>query len=465
MLVELIADLDHDNHPLAFEIARIPEDIRGFGAVKANRIAVSRVKQAELLTRFRGRQAQPSAAIGCWEGREAPAKYDKIGVPPRAVAGWRAAAVRVTAAKRIGGMEIAVIGGGNGAYAAAADLSEQGHRVRLWRRDEVAFAPVLERQTLTLTDVRGSREVAIALASTSIDAVTDGAELVLVPLPATAQASVAEALAPRLEDGQVVFLPPGTFGSYVMARRVRDLGKGVNVCFAEAGTLPYLARKRGPAEVAITARATRLPAGVFPAEAQARAFAVLTASYPAVERLTDALDGALMNAGPVIHPPLILMNAGPLEHFERWDIHNEGTQPAIRKVTDALDSERIAVREALGYGAPHFPLADHYDPEGEEWMYGNAAHERLADSGDWCEHIDLDRHRYMREDVAQGLAFLVSVADWAGVACPLARSLLAIASAILGEDLRATGRTLENLGLAGLSRDEMKALLVRGIVS
>ena len=52
-----------------------------------------------------------------------------------------------------------------------------------------------------------------------------------------------------------------------------------------------------------------------------------------------------MNAGPIIHPPLILMNAGPLQHFERWDIHNEGTQPAIRAVTDALDAERVALRE------------------------------------------------------------------------------------------------------------------------
>ena len=42
------------------------------------------------------------------------------------------------------------------------------------------------------------------------------------------------------------------------------------------------------------------------------------------------------------------MNAGPLQHFERWDIHNEGTQPAIRAVTDALDAERVALREALG---------------------------------------------------------------------------------------------------------------------
>ncbi len=94
-------------------------------------------------------------------------------------------------------------------------------------------------------------------------------------------------------------------------------------------------------------------------------------AFPGViEPCGDALSGALMNAGPVIHPPLIVMNAGPIEHFERWDIHKEGTQPAIRRVTDALDAERIAVREGLGYGSPHFPLAHHYASEGEQWMYG-----------------------------------------------------------------------------------------------
>ena len=71
-----------------------------------------------------------------------------------------------------------------------------------------------------------------------------------------------------------------------------------------------------------------------------------------IEPCGDALSGALMNAGPIIHPPLIVMNAGPIEHFERWDIHKEGTQTSIRRVTDALDAERIAVREGLGYGGP-----------------------------------------------------------------------------------------------------------------
>ena len=89
----------------------------------------------------------------------------------------------------------------------------------------------------------------------------------------------------------------------------------------------------------------------------------------------------------------------PLEHFDRWDIHKEGTGPAVRRVTDALDGERIAVREALGYGAPHFPLADHYASAGAEWMYGRGSHGRLTDSGDWREHIVLTAHRYMLEDI------------------------------------------------------------------
>ena len=170
-----------------------------------------------------------------------------------------------------------------------------------------------------------------------------------------------------------------------------------------------------------------------------------------------------MNAGPIIHPPLILMNAGPLEHFEAWDIHNEGTQPSIRRVTNALDAERVALREALGYGAPHFPLADHYDDERDEWMYGDSSHEKLTGSGDWREKIDLTTHRYMREDIALGLTFYVSLGEWAGVDMPVAKGLLAIASAVVDEDLRVNGRSWERLGLSGLSRSELTALLRGGV--
>jgi opine dehydrogenase len=356
-------------------------------------------------------------------------------------------------------MKIAVLGGGHGCYAAAADLAEQGHEVRLWRRDQAALEPVRASGAIMLIDHRGARAVAIANATPDIGEALRGAELILVALPATAQEDLARAMAPHLASGQVVFLPPGTFGSYVMAEIARRAGSHAEITYAETGTLPYLARKRGPAEVAITIRATRLPTGAYPAKRSVHAFEVIRLAYPAIEPCEDALSAALMNAGPVIHPPLILMNAAPLEHFERWDIHAEGTQPSVRTVTDALDGERIALREALAYAPPHFPLADHYTSE--RWMYGDA-HKKLVDSGDWREHIDLRAHRYMQEDTVLGLAFLVSVARWAGCDVPVATGLLALAGAILGCDLRRGPRTLEALGLASLSRPEFRRLLEQG---
>jgi opine dehydrogenase len=96
-------------------------------------------------------------------------------------------------------------------------------------------------------------------------------------------------------------------------------------------------------------------------------------------------------------------------------------------------------------------------------MYGRRVHKKLTDSKDWRERIVLTEHRYMREDVEHGLAFLVSVGEWAGAPCPVARGLLAVASAVVGRDLRASGRTLENLGLAGLSRTAMRKLLRTGL--
>ena len=349
-------------------------------------------------------------------------------------------------------MRVAVLGGGNGAHAAIADLTERGHEVRHWRRDAAAL-----RGRINLKDAMGMREVRIAKPCADIGEAVRGAQLVFMPDPAFTQADNAKRLAPLLEEGQVVFLAPGTFGAYVMGRAL-----GAHCAVAETGTLPWLTRMHGPETTAITARATRLPTGIFPARLNDEAFALLQRVFPAVEPVEDALSAALMNAGPVIHPPLVFMNAGPLEHFERWDIHKEGTQPAIRRVTDALDAERIAAREALGYAAPHFPLADHYRADGEEWMYGRRVHQKLTDSGDWKERIVLAEHRYVREDVEFGLAFLVSVCEWAGVACPVARGLLALGTAVLQRDLRAGPRTLEALGLAGLSRDAMRRLLREG---
>ena len=53
---ELLGKLSAENHALAIEMARLPEEIRGFGHVKERNLAATRAKWAELLARLRGQQ-------------------------------------------------------------------------------------------------------------------------------------------------------------------------------------------------------------------------------------------------------------------------------------------------------------------------------------------------------------------------------------------------------------------------
>src|SRR5205823_824499 len=98
---------------------------------------------------------------------------------------------------------------------AAGDLTERGHEVRLWRRDAQALAAS---QTLSLKDADGERRIELASVSPDIAAALRGAELVFMPDPAFTQLDNARRVAPHLADGQVVFFPPGTFGSHIPAQ-------------------------------------------------------------------------------------------------------------------------------------------------------------------------------------------------------------------------------------------------------
>ncbi|WP_127115824.1 NAD/NADP-dependent octopine/nopaline dehydrogenase family protein [Shimia sediminis] len=346
-------------------------------------------------------------------------------------------------------MKIAVLGGGNGSYAAVADFTEAGHDVHWWRRG--GSGP----PEISLTDHQGSRAVPTRVTS-DLESVIKRADLIFVPVPAFAQSEIADVLAPHLGDGQVVLLAPGSFGSLTMAQAVRAAGNNTDFVFAETATLPWIARKTDDDRLIVTTRANRLPLGAYPASQTDRARSVVASAFPDVSWIPveDALSAALLNCGPILHPPLVFMNAGAIEAQDSFEIHAEGTQPAIRLVQDALDAERIAVRTALGYDSPHFPLRDFY--ESDQWMYGKLGQDLPTDQPPPHEKIDFRGHRYISEDIAIGLAFMVSLGSWLGVPTPLASAFLEIASAATGQELANGPRTATTTALVQMSPEELR---------
>jgi opine dehydrogenase len=357
-------------------------------------------------------------------------------------------------------VNIAVLGGSHGGYTTAADLALAGHRVRLWRRSAEALEPVRETGTITL--IAEGRQGAARLDRATADAgeALEGAEVVIVPLPATSHDDVARHLAGRLTGKEVVLLTPGTLGAFVLARALARAGAPLPFAFAETGTLPYLTRKTGPTAVTAPVRAANLPAGVFPASRSAPALQRLQALFPAIRPCADALDAALTNAGTVIHPPLVLVNAAAIDAGQ-FDIHAAGTSASARRLIDAVDAERMATRRGLGYPAPHYELATYYDEaRAAEGLYGAGARAKVVASGLWSEVVSYE-HRYVTEDVVLGLTLFESAGRTAGVPTPAVSGLLGVFGALLGRDL-AGGRALDHLGLGDLTRREVRTLLHEG---
>ncbi|MFF5990914.1 NAD/NADP-dependent octopine/nopaline dehydrogenase family protein [Prauserella flavalba] len=342
-------------------------------------------------------------------------------------------------------MIVTVLGGGNGSHAAVVDLSLGGHDVRWWRRS----APFPDGGRLRYRTHDDAGEVTPALVTHDLGAAVKGADLIVAPVPATAQPELLDALTPLLAPGQAVAFTPGTFGTWLGAKRRPD------VAFLETGTLPYLTRVTAPGEVSIPVISGNLPVGSIPGTGALAddAHARFAAAYPMAVRLADGLDAALSNWGPVIHPPLIAHNLGAIETIaERFDIHADGTSPSVLATTRALDAERIALRRALGFGEPHWPLTDYYAGR-DTSMYPPDAKARLLASGLWRESVTLE-HRYVGEDIRCGLVLNVALARLAGVEVPVGAAILTLVGTALGEDLLAEGRNPRSLGTEDL--DELR---------
>ncbi len=356
-------------------------------------------------------------------------------------------------------MNVAVLGGSHGAFATAADLALAGHRVRLWRRRPEDLGALAKGITLTADQRQGPARLDKTTADLG-EAVRD-ADVVIAPLPASTHEDLGRRLAGVLTEGQIVLLGAATLGSFVIAREIARAGKPLPLAVAETGTLPYLARKTGPAAVAAPVRAANLPVGVFPASRGKEALARVRELYAATRPCVDAIDVALTNVGPVIHPPLVLVNAGAIDRGT-FDVHAAGTTDRARRLIDAVDAERVASRKGWGFPAPHYEMATYYDEaRAAEGLYGAGARGKLVASGLWNEVLTFE-HRYVSEDVELGLPFFESAARSVSVASPVTSGLLGVFAALLRRPLAGRGRDLDHLGLGELTLREVRELFHEG---
>ncbi|MFH2114405.1 MAG: NAD/NADP octopine/nopaline dehydrogenase family protein [Spirochaetota bacterium] len=344
----------------------------------------------------------------------------------------------------------AVIGGGNGGQSAAGHLGILGFPVRIYDIFEETIGEIRSKGGVEVGGaVQGFGPV--QLATTSIDQAVDGADVIMIIAPALAHRDIARSLAPFVRPGQIVFIHPGaTFGAIEFYREFTSAGAPVDdLVICEAQSLLYACRSVSPGVVSIKGVKQKLAVSALPAVKTAAAVASLAAAFPQIVPGINVLETGLTNLNAMMHPGPSLLNTSLIESSHEWKYYLDGITPTIGVFVERLDKERLALGKAVGlelHGILEMyrEMYGVHAPTLSETVRKNPAYQDIQGQ----KKVDT---RYILEDIPMGLVPMASLARKLGVPCRMMETIISLGEEVLDRDLTTTGRTLESLGLAGMS--------------
>ena len=354
-------------------------------------------------------------------------------------------------------MKFSVIGTGNGGQSISGWLAMQGYEVSLYGRNEILVENLNASRSIKLTGaVSGVGH--LAEVTTDIHKSVFGKDVIMIVTTANAHGSIARQIAGDLKDGQVIILNPGrTGGALEFKRALESAGCYARVYVAEAQTLVYACRLVVNGVVNIIGVKDKVLLSAVPSSDTDYVLSKINPVYPCFCAAENVLRTSLENIGAMFHPCVLLFNAATIERQDVFWFYRDMT-PEIANFIEEFDKERLAVGKA--YGIDLLSV--------NEWISyaypatkGTTLCEKMRNNPAYHDIKSPSTifTRQLTEDIPTGVLPIMELGEAAGVEVPLLRSMVDICSRLLRIDFRKDGRTLEHLGLAGKSKDEILSYL------
>ena len=360
---------------------------------------------------------------------------------------------------------VAIIGAGIGGIYLAAQLGVAGFKLRLHDIDDARLADI---RAFGGLDVEGEQGgfAAVERATGDLRSAVEGAEVIIVVTGGNAQPTVARSLAPLLRDGQIVLLIQGNTGGSLLVRRALDeAGCRADVAVAEMDNYPYSCRRLAPTRIRPIIAKRWLQIATFPGYRIAEVHPRLSPLFPQAVATPNPLYTGLTNANAMLHVANCVANAARIEAGETYKFYAEGVTPAVARLYQAINRERVAVAASLDASVPNL----------EDW-FERVFGVREASLVDTCRRLTYNSdgpyqatgtpssldHKFITEDVPTGLIPMSALGAAAGVPTPAIDALVEMVRTMTGRDFADEARTLRRLGLDTMSAAEIRRVMDEG---
>ncbi|MBN1332504.1 MAG: NAD/NADP octopine/nopaline dehydrogenase family protein [Synergistales bacterium] len=356
--------------------------------------------------------------------------------------------------------KVTVLGGGNGGQAVSAFLSIQGMEVALFEHPdlEANLDGIKEKGGIQFEGPIIQDFARISLATSDIGKALSDSQMIIMIVPSYAQETMFRLALPFLDDGDIVFALPGNFSSLCFSRIAQEAGK--KILFAEAATIPFACRITGPGKVYVGGLKKTFPVGCFPEKNNDLLRSRIRRYFPFnFSFVRSVMEAALSNGNLIVHPTTATLNAGWIESTGgSFSFYRQGMSESVCRVEEAIDMERLTVGKALGLNIP--PFVDLINT----WYDLNVSSIReFAATSSTHNNFGHDapsslKNRYVSEDIPFLMVPVMSLGNILGVECPMLESFVRIGSVINGTDYLEKGRNLKQLGLEGMTGEEIRNL-------
>jgi opine dehydrogenase len=350
-------------------------------------------------------------------------------------------------------MRVSILGAGSAAFGAAAHLSLSGHDPMLWSPSGRGTAELAAGATLVAT---GAIEASFRprIAASAQEAVT-GCDVVMLAMPGNAHKMALEAIAAHLRDGQpVVISSHASFGALYLSKLLA--ARGFKAPIIAWGTTLTTGRKTGQDTVNVGSLRSKIDLATVPESGIEEGHALCTDLFGDRFVARDGLLAiALSNLNPQNHLAIALFNLTRMERGETWG-QAENVTPAVGRVMETLDAERLAIAEAFGLSVrtikEHYAFS--YQLPVASIAEMNADLHGQGRGGFGPTTLD---SRYVLEDAPFGLWPTVLLGRLAGRPATLHEAGLTMLSGAYGRDLAAENDLLPALDFASMTREDVQA--------
>jgi opine dehydrogenase len=361
---------------------------------------------------------------------------------------------------------VAIIGAGIGGVYLAAHLGQLGVKLRLADRDDSRLADIRAHGGIDVEAGGKTTLSAIERVTTDTAQAIDGADVIAVCTGGTYQEGVARDIAPLLRDGQIVLLIQGNTGGALTFYRALDAaGCCAAIDIAEMDNYPYSCWRDSPTHIRPIVAKKGLQIAAFPGNRTDAVFARLGPLFPNSVAAPTIASTSFMNANAMLHVANCVANAGKIDRGEGYKFYAEGVTPAVGRLYQAINAERVAVAAALG--AQVLTL--------EDW-FAKTYGVRGATLSETCQLLTTNSdgpyqatgtprawdHKYIAEDVPVGLMPMRAFAHALEIPCPAIDAVIHMACILAGSDFADSARTLARMGLLGMNAEQIRETLAEG---